>query len=112
MRQTGLGALLGAALVLLAGLMLTSRNQAAAQGNGNGQSGDLIAFSSPATEQRQQLIVIDPHTRAMAVYHVDLASGALSLKSVRNVQFDLMMSEFNGVSPSPHDIQSMLQQNH
>jgi len=115
MRQTGLGALVGASLVLLAGLLVMSRNQATAQGNGAfgnsaaEQGGELITLTSPLPENRQQLTVIDPRSRRMAIYHVDSANGVVSLKSVRNIQFDLMMSEFNGVSPLPHEIQSMLQ---
>ena len=110
MRRTGLGALIGAVLVLLAGLIVASRNQAAAEGNGGlAQGSELITFTCPAPENRQQLMVIDPRTRAMAVYHVDSATGVVSLKSVRNIQWDLMMSEFNGVSPLPREIRSMVE---
>jgi len=110
MRRTGLGALIGAALVLLAGLLVSSRNQAAAQPNGAPEQGsELITFSSPAAENRQQLTVIDPRSRAMAIYHIDATTGVVSLKSVRNIQWDLQMSEFNGVSPLPREIQSMVQ---
>jgi hypothetical protein len=110
MRRTGLGALIGAALVLLAGLIVVSRNQAAAQpGGGPEQAGELITFTAPAPDNRQQLMVIDPRTRAMAVYHIDSATGVVSLKSVRNIQWDLMMSEFNGVSPLPREIRSMVE---
>ena len=87
-----------------------SRNQAAAQPNGGRAiGGELITFTSPAPENRQQLTVIDPQSRAMAIYHVDSTTGVVSLKSVRNIQFDLMMSEFNGVSPLPREIQSMVE---
>ncbi len=109
MRQTGLGALVGAALVLLAGLLVSWRSQAVAEPNSFQQPGEIFAFSSPAAENRQQLTVIDPRTLAMAVYHVDSTSGVISLKSVRNIQFDLRMSEFNSQSPTPREIQSMLQ---
>jgi hypothetical protein len=110
MRRTGLGALVGAVLVLLAGLLMTSRNQAAAQRTGGAEQGsELIAFTSTAAENRQQLTVIDPRSRAMAVYHVDSTTGVVSLKSVRNIQWDLMMSEFNGVGPLPREIQRMVE---
>jgi hypothetical protein len=45
----------------------------------------------------------------MCIYHVDPATGVVALKSVRNIQWDLMMDEFNGVSPLPREIRSMLQ---
>jgi hypothetical protein len=110
MRRTGLGALVGAVLVLLAGLLVESRNQAAAQPNGGPEvGGELITFTSPAPENRQLLTVIDPRSRAMAVYQIDSTTGVVSLKSVRNIQWDLMMSEFNGVSPLPREIQGMVQ---
>lgn len=109
MRQTGLGALVGAVLVLLAGLLVTVRNPAAAEPNGLPQGNELITFTSPAPENRQQVTVIDPRSHVMAVYHIDSATGVVALKSVRNIQWDLLMSEFNGVSPSPREIQSMLQ---
>ncbi|HEX3998978.1 MAG TPA: hypothetical protein VHX65_10540 [Pirellulales bacterium] len=110
MRQTGLGALIGAILVLSAGWLVMSHNQASAQLNGlPEQGGELITLTSAAPENRQQVTVIDPRSRRMAVYHVDSATGIVSLKSVRNIQFDLMISEFNGVSPLPREIQSMLQ---
>ena len=108
MRQTGLGALVGAVLVLLAGLLVMLRSRAAAQPNSPDPSGELITFTSPAPENRQLVTVIDPQSRRMAIYHIDSTTGVVSLKSVRNIQFDLMMSEFNGVSPLPREIQSML----
>jgi len=62
---------------------------------------------STATDRVQQIVVIDPSTQAMAVYHVDLASGRISLKSVRNVRYDLLMTEFNTDAPSPRELESL-----
>jgi hypothetical protein len=109
MRRTGLGAIIGAVLVLLAGLLVESRNKAAQPSGGPEYGGELITFTSTAAENRQQLTVIDPRSRAMAVYHVDSTTGVVSLKSVRNIQWDLMMSEFNGVSPLPREIRAMVE---
>lgn len=55
------------------------------------------------------MILVDPETRVMAVYHVD-ASGKVSLRSVRNLQWDLLIEEFNGGSPSPREIRTLLNQ--
>ena len=71
----------------------------------------MIAISTVAGDERQQVAVIDPKTRTMSVYHIDLASGAISLKSVRNIQWDLQLVEFNGVSPLPREIRSLLEEN-
>jgi hypothetical protein len=110
MRRTGLGALIGAVLVLLAGVLVTSRNQAVAQRNGDANvGGELITFTSTGPDNRQQLTIIDPQTRAMAIYHVDSATGVVSLKSVRNIQWDLRMSEFNAVGPLPREIRAMVE---
>ncbi len=73
-------------------------------------SGELIAFSSDVGQGVQQITLIDPKTRVMSVYHVNSANGAVALRSVRNVQWDLQMDEFNGVAPSPREIRSLLQQ--
>ena len=46
----------------------------------------------------------------MGVYHIDLATGEVSLKSVRNIHWDLQMIEFNGTRPLPREVRSMLEQ--
>ena len=60
--------------------------------------------------EREQVTVVDPDTRTMAVYHVDKATGEIVLKSVRNIHYDLKMVEFNGKSPLPSEIRAMLEQ--
>jgi hypothetical protein len=73
-------------------------------------SGGLVTLSTPAGEHGQQITVIDPETRTMAVYHIDTVSGEIVLKSVRNLHFDLKMIEFNGTSPLPGEIRTILEQ--
>ncbi len=41
----------------------------------------------------------------MCVYHID-ASGVITLKSARNIHWDLQMEQYNGTSPLPRDIRS------
>lgn len=62
---------------------------------------------STTTDRVQQIVVADPASQALAVYHVDLTSGRITLKSVRNVRFDLLMTEFNTDTPSPRDLESI-----
>lgn len=69
-------------------------------------SSGWIAFSS-TTERVQQLVIADPVNQVLAVYHVDLASGRIALKSVRQVKFDLLMTEFNTDAPSPREVESV-----
>jgi hypothetical protein len=58
---------------------------------------------------RQQLTIIDPRTRVLGIYHVDTQSGAITLKSVRNISWDLQMVEFNGTNPLPRDVRALLE---
>ena len=72
-------------------------------------SNELIALTAPVDQHRHQVTVIDPRGRVMSVYHVELATGEITLKSVRNIHWDLQMSEFNGVSPLPREIRSLVE---
>lgn len=74
------------------------------QGSTNG----LIALSSDTAEGTQQVVLVDPTTRVMAVYHVEKGTGRIALKSVRRVEWDLQMDEFNGASPLTREVQAML----
>lgn len=116
MRTAVLGVLVAsvtAALAVLLGLSVlpaqtqrppgptTQREVAASQ---------LIALTADTDERTQQVVVIDPQKRTMAVYHIDKASGQSTLKSVRQIRWDLEMEEFNGVSPLPREIRSLVEQ--
>ncbi len=71
---------------------------------------ELIALSHDGGDGRQQITVVDPRQRVLAVYHVDRASGALQLKSVRNVQWDLTIEDYNSGSPAPREIRALKEQ--
>ena len=73
-------------------------------------TGELIALNSDVEEGRQQIVVIDSKSRVMSVYHIDHATGVISLKSVRNIHADLLMDEFNTESPLPKEIRAILDQ--
>jgi hypothetical protein len=79
-------------------------------GGVQGGSADLIALSYDAGEGRQQVAVIDPRGRALAVYHIDRATGELSLKSVRNLTWDLQIEDFNSTNPTPREIRALTEQ--
>lgn len=70
----------------------------------------LVTVTAQAGEHRQQVTLIDPATRTMAVYHIDTTNGEIVLKSVRNLNYDLQMIEFNGTSPLPNEIRAILEQ--
>ncbi|MEX2114932.1 MAG: hypothetical protein WD845_17195 [Pirellulales bacterium] len=73
-------------------------------------SAGLVTLSTPAGDNRQQVTLIDSGTRTMAVYHIDTTNGEIVLKSVRNLNYDLQMIEFNGTSPLPNEIRALLEQ--
>ncbi|OHB81260.1 MAG: hypothetical protein A2W31_13705 [Planctomycetes bacterium RBG_16_64_10] len=111
MRNVVWAALLGAAVTVLAGAWdrPTAAALGSAAGPNPGSDGSLISLLAAADEQGQLLILIDPRTRAMGVYHIERATGEVALKCVRNFSWDLQMLEFNGKGLQPKDIRGMLE---
>jgi len=58
-----------------------------------------------------RVIVVDPQQKRIAVYHVPVASGAIQLKSVRNITVDLQAQEINSPDFSPINQKKMLDRN-
>jgi hypothetical protein len=73
-------------------------------------SPELLALSHDSADGRQQITLVDTRQRVMAVYHVDKSTGALSLRSVRNLQWDLMIEDFNSNNPTPREIRALKEQ--
>jgi hypothetical protein len=73
-------------------------------------SPDLLALSHDSGDGRQQITLVDTRQRVMAVYHVDRTTGALSLRSVRNLQWDLTIEDFNSSNPTPREIRALKEQ--
>ncbi len=115
MRFAALGSLLFAGLVIgVVGIGLQHSRVFAQRPQEQSSTGvrpsdQLIALASDAGQGHQQVTVIDPKIRVMSVYHIDLATGEIALKSVRHIHWDMQMEDFNGVSPTPRDIRSLLQ---
>jgi len=111
MRGAALGVLVGAAVVWTA-FGVPGGNPAWAQRDSAGQltgERELIALAAPASDNGQQYVVIDPQTRAMGVYYVDAGTGTIKLKSVRNLTWDLNLLQFNGASPLPEEVRTMVE---
>ncbi|MFM2097358.1 MAG: hypothetical protein RIS70_4482 [Planctomycetota bacterium] len=87
---------------------LNAERNASGSGNRVATATDMMALSSDMADGSQQLILIDLRARSIAVYQVSRGTGQLALKSVRNVHSDLQMDDFNGGSPSPQEIRSLL----
>jgi hypothetical protein len=112
MKRAVIGILIGAGLATLACWNFSTPEEAFAQnGFGNGPSHGLVALTAQTPDGRQMLTVVDPAQRVIAVYHVDPSNGELALRSVRNIQWDLRMVQFNGATPLPQEIRSLLEQN-
>ena len=73
-------------------------------------SPELLALSHDSGDGRQQITLVDTRQRVMAVYHVDRASGSLTLRSVRNLQWDLTIEDFNSSNPTPREIRALKEQ--
>ncbi|MCA9247371.1 MAG: hypothetical protein KDA42_09660 [Planctomycetales bacterium] len=112
MRNFVLGAVGG--LVLFVGLWWFANSGATAYAQRNvaayGEQGELTTVFSDVDERVGLLTLVDPRSRVVCVYHIDRATGEISLKSVRNVNWDLQMMQFNSKSPLPQEIRGMLDQ--
>ncbi len=82
----------------------TAPVQAAATGS------ELIVVPTPLGDKALMLTVVDPRQQALSVYHIDLPTGKIMLKSVRKIQWDLLITDFNTENPLPQEIRSRLQQ--
>ena len=105
------GVLLGVGLLVL-GVVGLADGQAPRGGYERSPQagGELVALSHDAGDGRQQITLVDPRQRVIAVYTVDRATGSLQLKSVRNVQWDLTIEDYNTSAPAPRDIRALYDQ--
>ncbi|MBX3427499.1 MAG: hypothetical protein KF688_17605 [Pirellulales bacterium] len=98
-------------ILALAFVVAAATWPAGAQSPGSAAAGsgtELITHLLPVEGQPTQLTLIDPARRVLAVYHITRDSGEIHLKSVRNIQGDLQLEEFNGVPPLPKEILNMI----
>ncbi len=116
MRSAVLGVLVGAALAMAAlgawsdsGTVFAQR-PAPPQQQPVAAGTELIAVPGPAGEKGQLLTVIDPKMRVMSVYQIGSPDGKIVLRSVRNISWDLQMTQYNNQSPLPEEIRSLLEQ--
>jgi hypothetical protein len=112
MRYLHFGALLGASLVMGA-MAGRSTSESAAYGPPSDlpshASSELFTQVTAADAQSPLTVtVVDPRQRVMGVYHVDRATGEISLKSIRNITWDLQMMVHNSGKPLPQDIRNGL----
>lgn len=112
MRHTVLVALASAAVAWLAVSTFDTGGQASAQRATTlpEANAGLIALPTTLPDGRQMLTLVDSRSRAISVYQIDPAKGEIALKGVRNIHWDLQIDEYNGVSPLPAEIRSLIEQ--
>ena len=69
----------------------------------------LQALPPVVHKQVQQVVVLDPQHRVLAVYHIDLTSGGIQLKAVRQIRWDLQLENFNGAQPLPREVRTLVE---
>lgn len=97
-------------LALVAGVFPEARAQRPGAVERAASSTDLLALSHDAGDGRQQITIVEPRQRVLAVYTVDRATGAVSLRSVRNLHYDLLIEDFNSEKPTPREVRALIEQ--
>lgn len=98
-----------ATAVLAAAVMAAQRPARAPASSATGQPAAFWTAMTPLEDGRQMLLVVDPEHRALAVYHVDPAGGTVTLKSSRDISWDLLVGDFNAQEPRPAALKKMLE---
>jgi hypothetical protein len=75
-------------------------------------SGELVTHFQDQTGGPSIVVVVDPQTHVLAVYHIARDTGAIKLRSVRNFELDLRLVEFNSGDPKPDEIRKMFELQH
>lgn len=114
MKRVIVGALVGACLLAVVAGLFDARGVVLAQKAASFPpapvSGDLIAIPSASADKGQMLTVIDPRQQTIGVYSIEPSTGKIALRSVRNVRWDLQMTDFNSDNPLPREIRLQLEQ--
>ena len=58
-------------------------------------TGGLWVSTSQIETGLQMLLVVDPETKVLAVYHIETSNGKVSLRSTRALGYDLQIENFN-----------------
>ena len=100
-----------AAIAAIAVIVAVGSRELSAQRAGRPlpESAGLWISESAVEDGRRLLVVVDPATRHAAIYHLDAATGALVLRSTRDITWDLMVDDFNAQEPRPAALKRLIQ---
>jgi hypothetical protein len=116
MKRAILGTLVGVGLVMAAAAVAEPRGETLQRGAlalpapAAVAGSELIVVPTALGDKVQLLTVVDPRQRTLCVYHIDTGTGKISLKSVRNIHWDLQIDHLNTDEPLPQQIRSMWEQ--
>ena len=68
----------------------------------------MIVTSNRIANGNTQMIVVHSQRQSIAVYEISNDSGTIQLKSVRNINADFMLDDFNGTDPSPEKVRTII----
>jgi hypothetical protein len=71
-------------------------------------TGTHLMSSATLSNGSQQIVLVDPAKMTLAVYHVEPNKGDVQLKSVRRIDADFALEEFNLSEPTPTTIRKNL----
>lgn len=72
-------------------------------------AGEWFGFSETVDNKYQIVTVIDSTKKVMAVYQIDLASGAIKICAVRKLSYDMQIENLNTKKPLPNEIRALLE---
>jgi hypothetical protein len=115
MKKLVLGLLIGVVMMVAAVAGFGQRNEVFAQRVPSVPvpgAGDLMVVPiTPGDKAQGQLLaVIEPRQQVMSVYRIDGNTGKIALRSVRNLHYDMLMTNYNNEPPLPQEIQTLLEQ--
>jgi hypothetical protein len=115
MKRAILGTFVGVGILLVAAAVAQQRGETTAQ-HGTPLAAapatagsELIVVPTALGEKGQLLTVVDPRQRALCVYQIDMA-GKITLKSARNIYWDLQINNFNNEGLLPQEVRSLSEQ--
>lgn len=76
---------------------------------GTSVDGSVVTHVVSGDGRAAALVVVDPLKKCVAVYHIHPDTGAIELRSVRTIRWDLELSEYNSGTPLPEDIRKGLE---